>query len=262
MNSNSIHLFAKPLAIVSFGVMLTGCTMPSLTGTRSTIPSARSQSEYLHVDFSQLISGAYVDELSGKFVVVQCVFTMQGPMHLPANMSPNDYVGMSVMSPDYVSHPGMLKVAVPRSMASQVFQLKSHDKIQLRGVLNAMTQIAISGQKTRTLMLVAHSIEGAGRTGPLVPPRTIDAAKSQFGDENFVIGKTTTAELEGRLGSPAEIKKAEDGSKTYIYIKTVETKGVSMEAGTSYRAEMLFDVGGCLRDKNYRAAPMGNPFTQ
>jgi hypothetical protein len=90
------------------------------------------------------------------------------------------------------------------------------------------------------------------------PPRTIDAAKSNFNDSSLVIGNATESNLQALLGSPAEINK-DQGQKVYIYTVNEATKGVSVDVGTTYIAKYTFDGKGHLADKQYLARPMSNP---
>ena len=92
-------------------------------------------------------------------------------------------------------------------------------------------------------------------------PRTVDEAKRQFDQGQFMVGKTTQTEVQNKLGSPNEIKKKEDGRALYIYVKSVEVNimAITSDIGTNYTAEYLFDSKGVLLDSNYRAMPMANP---
>lgn len=90
------------------------------------------------------------------------------------------------------------------------------------------------------------------------PPRTIEAAKSNFDDKNLVIGKSTKSQMESLLGSPSDVGKKQ-GARTYTYIKTIETKGISVDPGTIYIAKYTFGKNGKLSQINYSANPMRNP---
>lgn len=92
------------------------------------------------------------------------------------------------------------------------------------------------------------------------PPRTIEAAKAQFPDSHLIDGKTTERQLTRLLGSPAQIKK-HNGKRTYVYLKSVATQGVSTDTGTIYVGEFTFNRHDRLDEKNYSARPMANPLT-
>jgi len=93
----------------------------------------------------------------------------------------------------------------------------------------------------------------------VIPPRTIEHAQQQFNDQGFVPGKTTVADMQSILGSPAEIKKEANGDKTYVYIKNQYSKGVTVDVGTAYVGEYTFDSNGLFKEKNFLARPMSNP---
>ena len=93
----------------------------------------------------------------------------------------------------------------------------------------------------------------------VIPPRTIESAQQQYNDQSFVPGKTTVAEMQTALGSPAEIKKEANGDKTYVYLKNVYSTGVTVDVGTSYVGEYTFDSNGLFKEKNLLARPMSNP---
>lgn len=93
----------------------------------------------------------------------------------------------------------------------------------------------------------------------VIPPRTIESAQQQYNDQSFVPGKTTVAEMQTVLGSPAEIKKETNGDKTYVYIKNIYSTGVTVDVGTSYVGEYTFDSNGLFKEKNLLARPMSNP---
>jgi len=90
------------------------------------------------------------------------------------------------------------------------------------------------------------------------PPRTINAAKAQFNDNNLVIGKTTESDIKRLFGSPSSLKNKQ-GMKVYSYVKTVKTKGISSDPGTVYLAEYTISKNGKLNRSNYSAKPMNNP---
>lgn len=94
------------------------------------------------------------------------------------------------------------------------------------------------------------------------PPRTIDATKVQFkNDKALIIGKSTELDIKNVMGSPAEIQKNR-GKKVYVYLKSVETSGVSVDVGTNYIAKYTVSSNGRLASKDYKAIPMNNPLLQ
>lgn len=99
-----------------------------------------------------------------------------------------------------------------------------------------------------------------GETGT-PPPRTIDAAKAQFNDSKLVVGHSSVSDVERLLGSPMEIKKT-GNNRIYVYLKSVETSGVSTDVGTNYIASYTINSKGKLASKNYKAYPMSNPLLQ
>ena len=52
------------------------------------------------------------------------------------------------------------------------------------------------------------------------------------------------------------------GSKVYVYLKSVETSGVSVDVGTNYIAQYTVNSKGRLSSKDYKASPMSNPLLQ
>lgn len=93
--------------------------------------------------------------------------------------------------------------------------------------------------------------------------RTVDAAAKRYGDERLVVGTTTSDAVKSALGSPSEIRKLPDGGQEWTYIKTEEAGMIiSTDVGTHYIATYTFDAAGTLRDKSYRATPMGNPLVR
>ncbi|NDY73502.1 hypothetical protein DO021_17655 [Desulfobacter hydrogenophilus] len=100
-----------------------------------------------------------------------------------------------------------------------------------------------------------------GKTGT-PPPRTIDATKAQFkNDKALIIGKSTALDIQNVMGSPTEIQK-KSGKKIYVYLKSVETSGVSVDVGTNYIAKYTVSSNGRLASKDYKASPMNNPLLQ
>ena len=93
-----------------------------------------------------------------------------------------------------------------------------------------------------------------------VPPRTIAATQEQFDDDaSLIIGQSTAADIERALGSPSQIRKETDGSKTFVYVKTRGTTaifGTPLDAGTTYTAEYTVTSDGKLKGKDYRATPI------
>lgn len=63
------------------------------------------------------------------------------------------------------------------------------------------------------------------------------------------------------MGSPAEIQKNK-GKKVYVYLKSIETSGVSVDVGTNYIAKYTVSSNGRLASKDYKAIPMNNPLLQ
>ena len=117
------------------------------------------------------------------------------------------------------------------------------------------TALCVSGCATSRIAAIHSKMAEPA----VIPPRTIDAAQQQFNDQGFVAGKTTVANMQSTLGSPAEIKKEANGDKTYVYINNQYSTGVTVDVGTAYVGEYTFDSNGLFKEKNFLARPMSNP---
>lgn len=130
-------------------------------------------------------------------------------------------------------------------------------------MMHLIKQIAISAILFSTFacgpMIDSLKYMATGKEGE-VPPRTMEAAKAQFKDDDLKVGSSTENDLKALLGSPAEVRKV-DGNIAHIYLKNVSTKGVSVDVGTIYTAIYTFAKDGKLKDKTYTAAAMGNALT-
>ncbi len=119
-------------------------------------------------------------------------------------------------------------------------------------------------------MKVRHTVGVLCAAALLVPAcantqrRTVDAAREQFDNGRFEVGKTTKDSVQQQLGSPSEIKKLGKGEESWRYIRNLEVPFyvVTSDVGTMYSAEYTFDAKGVLRDASYVATPMSNPLVR
>lgn len=91
-----------------------------------------------------------------------------------------------------------------------------------------------------------------------IPPRTEAGAQKEFNDQTFIIGKTTAADLQAALGSRPEVAKEPNGDVTYVFYKSREAIGLTLEIGTTYRGAFTVDANGVLKNKAYSAKAIGN----
>jgi len=123
------HYFTILSCVLFTAFMLTGCSTPS-----STIKPA-SYSEYIEADFKEFSSGLFYDDFFEKFVKVDCRYSESGKAPMPPYSS-LEYIEFSAhpsanslykLIRDYIT------VVVHKSIAKEVFYLKSGDEITVYG---------------------------------------------------------------------------------------------------------------------------------
>jgi hypothetical protein len=112
--------------------------------------------DYEPVSFSKLVSGAFVDEYSGKPIRLQGSFWAQGPQFLVGGISQDRYIGFGMAGPGGYGADGSglwIEVVVPKEQSALVFELKPGDGITIIGV----AQRGIRGGRA-TLWIEGHEI--------------------------------------------------------------------------------------------------------
>ena len=114
--------------------------------------------DYETVPFSKLVSGAFVDEYSGKPIRLQGSFWAQGPQFLPRarDISQDRYIGFGMAGPGGYGADGSglwIDVVVLKEQSALVFELKPGEGITIIGV----AQRGIRGGRA-TLYIMAHEL--------------------------------------------------------------------------------------------------------
>jgi hypothetical protein len=123
------------------------------------VPVPTKPTDYVTVPFSKLVSGAFVDEYSGKPIRLQGSFWAQGPQFLPGGISQGRYIGFGMAGPGGYGADGSglwVDVVVPKEQSALVFELNPGEGITILGV----AQRAIRGGRA-TLYIMAYELRKA-----------------------------------------------------------------------------------------------------
>lgn len=105
---------------------------------------------------SDLGSGAFVDEYSGKPIRLQGSFLAQSPQFLPMGISQSHYIGFGMAGPGGYGVDGSglwVDVVVPKEQSVLVFELKPGDSITIFGVAQRGER-----QGRATLIIMAYEL--------------------------------------------------------------------------------------------------------